>query len=163
MTLTAAIWFVALVLLAVVWWRKPGGLTEVWRFTRKQGIPVSFRVVLGIMTAGFVSLLLPRDTIALVIGPGSGLTGVAFATVAGYLIPGGAGIAFPVLAALLHAGAGEMQIAAMLCAWSIFTVNRFFVWEVPTMGFAFARRRLAVSVLVPVLAGAAVGFVGRFV
>ena len=62
-------------------------------------------------------------------------------------------LAFPIAVALLTAGSGIPQVVALLSGWSIFTINRFIVWELPTMGPGFAARRMLASVLLPPLAG----------
>jgi uncharacterized membrane protein YraQ (UPF0718 family) len=123
---------------------------------------VAPQLLLGFLMAGLATVLVPSETIARYVGEGSGLQGLAIATVAGAVTPGGPFLQFPLVAALLRAGASEGAVVAYLTAWSLLGMQRVLVWELPVMGPLFAGTRWIVSFLIPVLLGAAVPYVLRF-
>lgn len=126
-------------------------------------VGVAPQLAVGFLLAGVLTVLLPADLIASWIGQDSGLRGVLIATVAGALTPGGPYMQFPLVAALAGAGAGAGPMAAYLAAWSLISVNRLFVWEIPVLGLPFAAARWLVSLSLPVIAGLLVPIVLKFV
>ena len=83
----------------------------------------------------------------------SAVTGIfAIASVAGALTPGGPVVGFALGSAALKAGAGLPQIMAFVTGWSLYTLNRMLVWEIPFMPLWFVRLRLVVSLPFPFLA-----------
>ena len=124
---------------------------------------VAPQLAVGFLLAGMLTVLLPGEVIARWIGADSGFAGVLIATVAGALTPGGPYMQFPLVATLANAGAGPGPMAAYLSAWSLISVNRFIVWEVPILGIQFAAVRWIVSLAVPILAGLTVPLVLRLV
>ena len=63
------------------------------------------KVLAGCLIGAFVTLLLPRETIARWVGAESGIAGILVATLAGAILPGGPFTIYPVAAAFLVAGA----------------------------------------------------------
>ena len=57
-------------------------------------------------------------------------------------------------AAALKAGAGVPQVMAYVTGWSLYTLNRLLIWEVPTMPAWFVRVRILVSLPFPFIAAA---------
>lgn len=123
---------------------------------------VAPQLVLGFLMAGLATVLVPSETVARFVGGGSGVQGLAIATLAGAVTPGGPFLQFPLVAALLRAGASEGAVVAYLTAWSLLGMQRVLVWELPVMGPLFAGTRWIVSLIIPVLIGAAVPYVLRF-
>ncbi len=154
---TMIVWALAMLFLAVACIRRRGAHRAVLAFAWRQALPIVGLLVAALAAAGFLSALLPDRLIAAIIGPESGLTGILVATLTGYLISAGSVMTFPILAALLHAGAGQPQLVAMITSWLIFSVYRVYVWEVPMLGHQFAWRRVTVSLAFPVGAALAVG------
>jgi len=115
------------------------------------------RIPLALLGAGFLSTLLPEESIAPLIGPQSGWTGVVVATLVGSIIPSGPMVSFPLAIALVKAGAGWAQTIAFLTAWSVLALHRVLVWEIPVVGAGFAMRRIAASWFLPFLSGSAAG------
>jgi uncharacterized membrane protein YraQ (UPF0718 family) len=111
------------------------------------------RLVAAFLLAGFVEVLMPRELIRKWIGDKSGLTGLAVASLAGALTPGGPIASFPVIAALYKLGADFGPLVAYLTAWELIALQRMVVWEVPFMGTRFVLFRLLVSLPLPLLAG----------
>ena len=114
---------------------------------------VAPQLALGFLLGGLISVLIPSEVLGRFIGEGSGLTGLALATIAGILTPGGPFVQFPLGAALARGGAGVGPIAAYLTAWSVVGANRALVWEIPVLGVPFTIARYAVSLLLPFIVG----------
>ena len=110
-------------------------------------------MALGFILAGMISNVLPKELMSKWLGEESGFRGLLLGTLAGMLTPGGPFVQFPIVAALLKAGAGIAPLAAYISAWSLIALNRFFVWEVPLLGLKLAGCRMAVSLIFPILIG----------
>jgi uncharacterized membrane protein YraQ (UPF0718 family) len=119
-------------------------------------------VALGFALAGLITVLVPSEVIGRLIGESSGLTGIAIASVAGMLTPGGPFLQFPLIAALAKGGAGVGPLAAYLTAWSLLSANRAIVWELPLLGGSFTAARWAVSITLPILVGLTMPVLMRF-
>jgi uncharacterized membrane protein YraQ (UPF0718 family) len=120
-------------------------------------------VLLGFALAGLITVVVPADLIAHWIGDDSGPQGLAIATLAGVLTPGGPFLQFPLVASLAQGGAGVGPLAAYVTAWSCISLNRIIVWEIPLLGPSFTVARLAISVALPIVVGLAMPAVFRFV
>jgi uncharacterized membrane protein YraQ (UPF0718 family) len=107
----------------------------------------------ALLVAGFIQVLLPRDKVARWIGERSGLRGVALASVAGMVTPGGPMTSFPLVTALHAAGTGRSALIAYLTSWSTLGLQRILAWELPLMGVEFAALRFVVSLPLPLVAG----------
>ncbi len=158
---TILLYAIAGTLLAVAWLRRDGSggkaLRRTWREFRKL-LP---RLAVGVIGAGYLARLLPEDTVIALLGPGSGWAGIGFACLSGALTPGGPVVGFSLGAAALKAGAGLPQIVAYVTAWSLYTLNRMLIWELPIMPRSFILRRIVVSLPLPVLAAAFAMVVAR--
>lgn len=118
-------------------------------------ITVLPKVAAGVLVAAFLRLLLPREVVAKWIGARSGLKGLAVATLAGAIIPGGPMTIFPIAAALYVSGADRGATIAFLTSWLTLGINRAIVWELSFFGPEFVLLRMAVSLPVPILVGLA--------
>ena len=103
--------------------------------------------------AAFLAELIPADAAMAWIGPESGLRGIAIASFAGGLMPGGPFVTFPLVLAFAKAGAGVPQMAALITGWSIFALHRIITWEYPVLGWRFVALRLLAALPLPILAG----------
>jgi hypothetical protein len=119
------------------------------------------RLIVGVVGAGFLSEVLPQDVIVSWFGPGSGLTGLLIASIAGALTPGGPVVGFAIAATGLKSGAGGPQIVAYVTAWSLFAMERLLIWEMPVMERKAVLLRIAVSLPLPFLAAAVAMLAGR--
>lgn len=122
---------------------------------------VAPQLLLGFALAGLVTVLLPADVLARLVGEGSGFRGLLIASVAGIATPGGPFVQFPLMAAIASAGAGPGPMAAYLTAWSLMGWNRIVVYELPLLGPGFTVARVVVSLAAPLLVGALVPVVLR--
>ena len=116
------------------------------------------KMIFAFAVAGLIQVILPTDLISAWIGEGSGLKGLLIGTVAGTFTPGGPMMHFPIVASLLHSGAGSGPIIAYLTAWSLLGVHRLVIWEIPILGFEISAVRFVASLALPPL----VGFVGSY-
>ena len=96
---------------------------------------------------------MPADAASGWIGPDSGLAGIAVASFAGGLMPGGPFVTFPLVLAFAKAGAGGAQMSALITGWSIFAVHRIVTWEYPVLGWRFVVMRLVAALPLPIAAG----------
>jgi uncharacterized membrane protein YraQ (UPF0718 family) len=111
------------------------------------------KVLAGCLIGSFVTLLLPRETIARWVGSESGLAGILFATFAGAIMPGGPFTIYPVAGALLAAGADAGAACAFVIAWTLIGYTRAIVWELPFFGLEFLTWRVIFSLPLPIIAG----------
>ena len=112
------------------------------------------------LSANF-EVLTPRAVIERWLGAGAGLKGILIATVAGMFTPGGPWLAFPVVLALRRAGADWGPLVAYVTSWSLLSVTRILVFEIPLVGLDFVAVRYPATVLLPVLAGVVAGRIAR--
>lgn len=119
------------------------------------------RLGFGVIGAGFLAEVLPQGLIASLIGPGSGFTGVAIATVVGMLAPGGPVVGFAIAATALKAGGAAPQVIAFVSAWSLFALQRLLMWEMPVMEPSVVRVRIIASLPLPFLAAGIAMIVGH--
>ena len=119
------------------------------------------RVLIGVIGSGYIAAVMPQDVITTWIGPGSGVLGIVIAALCGALTPGGAVVGFAVGAAALKGGAGAPQVIAYTTAWSLYTIQRLFNWEIHMMAPRVVWLRAAVSIPLPILAGIAAMLIGK--
>jgi uncharacterized membrane protein YraQ (UPF0718 family) len=112
------------------------------------------RLAVGVIGAGFIARAMPQELVSSWLGPSSGLGGISLAALAGALTPGGPVVGFAMGAAALKSGAGLPQVMAFVTGWSLYTINRVLVWEIPTMPVRFVVIRTLVSAPFPfIIAG----------
>jgi uncharacterized membrane protein YraQ (UPF0718 family) len=109
-------------------------------------------LVSAFVIAGMIQILLPREIISKWVGLESGLRGIVIGTVAGGLTPGGPYVSLPVVAGLLHSGAGVGTVVAFLTGWSLWAFSRL-PMEVGILGWKFTMIRLACTFFFPPIAG----------
>ena len=119
------------------------------------------RVLIGVIGSGYIAAVMPQDLITTWIGPGSGVLGIVIGALFGALTPGGAVVGFAVGAAALKGGAGAPQVIAYTTAWSLYTIQRLFNWEIHMMAARVVWLRAAVSIPLPILAGIAAMLIGK--
>lgn len=154
---TIFLWLIA-ALLAGLAFTRPGnehieGMRLAWGHLWK----ILPRVVMAVLTAGFLGEMLPGDMVAGWLGHDSGWRGVAIASLVGGFVPGGPVLSFPFAVAMMKTGAGVPQLTAFLAAWSVFALHRVIAFEVPLMGWRFTVVRITSSLILPPLAGGIAG------
>lgn len=132
------LWLLAAVLGVVAFSRGDGRHRKAIEYAIGQFVILFPLVVLALLTAGFISTLIPVDSIASWIGAGGGLRGILIASAAGALIPGGPVIAFPTAVLVDDSGAGIPQLIAFITSWSVFAVHRILQFELSLIGWLVA-------------------------
>lgn len=151
------IFIVVLVVVSVALvWRRDGtsGVTailssDIWLFAE-----IMPRVFAGCLLGAFVTEILPHEKVSRSLGPKSGLKGLLIGTAFGAILPGGPFTAYPVAAALLTVGADFGATIAMVVSWTLIGYGRAISWELPILGADFTLWRIALSLPIPILAGA---------
>lgn len=116
----------------------------------------------GLLIGGLVTRLVSRDRVAQWLGGSSGMTGLAIASVAGLLTPGGPFTSFPLVYALYIAGADAGALIAFITAWSLLGFNRLIIWELTLLGSDFALLRYAACLPMPIIAGLIARWLARW-
>ena len=111
------------------------------------------RVIVALTIAALIWGILPRDRVSGLVGRNSGLAGLAIATLAGAITPGGPASAYAFLAVMGASGADRGAMVAYITSWGMLGLQRVLVWDVPFMGTEFALMRLAVCLPLPIVAG----------
>lgn len=111
------------------------------------------RLAAAQVVAGLIWVMLPRDRFSRLLGENSGHRGLAIATVAGIITPGGPASAYPFLAIIAAAGADRGVLVAYITSWALLAAQRIIVWDVPFMGIEFSALRFLVCLPLPLLAG----------
>ena len=107
----------------------------------------------ALLIAAFVGVLLPPSFFARVMGEEAGIKGMAVATAAGTVTPGGPMTSFPMVTVLRDGGTGVGPLVAYITAWTTMGLQRVFMWEVPLMGAEFAIIRFISSMPLAIIAG----------
>jgi uncharacterized membrane protein YraQ (UPF0718 family) len=144
----------------LAWKRRDGTVETGSRNAWADFVHLLPRLAVGVIGSGYIAAALPQDVVITWLGPGSGLGGVSLAALAGALTPGGPVVGFSIGAAALKAGAGMPQVMAFVTGWSLYTLNRVLVWELPTMPLRFVIIRTVVSLPFPFVVAAVVGWMG---
>ena len=115
-----------------------------------------------LMLASIVEVMLPKSVVERWLGVGSGFKGIAVATFAGAFTPGGPFLAFPMVLALYRAGADWAPLITYITAWSILSLPRILVFEIPFVGTELTSVRYLSSLILPPIAGLLAHFIVRF-
>ena len=107
----------------------------------------------GVVIAATIPVLIPRERISQMIGRESGVKGLAAATLAGALLPGGPSMAYPLTASLLVSGADLGASLAFVTGWSLFNLNRTLIWELSFLPYDFVGVRVGLALATPILVG----------
>lgn len=143
----------ALILTIIAWRRSPTLVRGAYRNALLRFLEILPRIGFALLTAGFISQIVPADVIGHLIGYESGLKGILIGALVGGLTPAGPIVSFPIVLVLLASGGGFPQVMAYLTAWSVFAFHRVMIYEIPLMGARFVMIRLAASAILPVLCG----------
>jgi len=146
---------------ATLVWRRDGlaGVLDILKHDVGLFGGILPRVLAGCLLGAFIAEILPHDKVSRSLGPSSGLMGLLIGAAFGAILPGGPFTAYPVASALLAVGADFGATIAMVVSWTLVGYGRAVAWELPIMGADFTLWRIAISLPLPVLAGA----LGRFV
>ncbi len=111
------------------------------------------RVGAGIFLVGFLTVLIPPEPIAKLLGEGSGLKGLLIATAAGVATPGGPWVIFPIVTLFSRSGADLGACVTYVTAWGLLSFQRLLVWEIAFLGVDVSLVRYTSGLAVPIVAG----------
>lgn len=114
-----------------------------------------------LMLASIVEVMLPKSVVERWLGVGSGFRGIVVATFAGAFTPGGPFLAFPMVLALYRAGADWAPLITYITAWSILSMPRILVFEIPFVGTELASVRYLSCLILPPIAGLLARYITR--
>ncbi|MDP2355511.1 MAG: permease [Beijerinckiaceae bacterium] len=143
----------SLILCVIAWRRSPTLVRGAFRNATLRFFEILPRIGFALLTAGFISQIVPAEVIGNLIGYESGLRGILIGALVGGLTPAGPIVSFPIVLVLMAAGGGFPQVMAYLTAWSVFAFHRVIIYEIPLMGGRFVMIRLAASAILPILCG----------
>lgn len=152
--LTIVLYVLVVVMLGVAARRRDGSA----RLAVKRGLGEFLhllpRLAVGVIGSGFLARAMPQEVVTAWLGQDSGLLGVVLASIAGGLTPGGPVVGYALGSAALKSGAGLPQVMAYVTGWSLYTINRMLIWEIPTMPAAVVKQRVLISLPLPfIIAG----------
>jgi len=146
------LWLAVAILAIIVFARRRAMFGETAVFGARDFLGLLPRIAIGMIGSGFIAEILPKQLIPTWLGPDSGTFGLALATVAGAITPGGPVVGFAIASAALKGGAGAPQVIAYSTAWALFAIQRVIVFEIPMMPPRVVWLRVVVSLPLPFLA-----------
>lgn len=108
---------------------------------------------LGFILAGLVEVLIPQPTLSRWLGAESAGRGVVAGWVAGFLIPGGPYVVFPIAANLYRNGAAAGPLITLLSAKLLVSPVRTLTYELPLLGWPLTLARLLPALVLPPILG----------
>ena len=158
---TVALWIIVAALALGVSRRSTPLLRESARDGSSEFLRLVPRIAIGVLGSGFIAAALPQDTVAYWLGSSSGVAGIALATIAGAMTPGGPVVGFAVAAAALKGGAGAPQVIAYSTAWALYAFPRLLSYELPIMPARVVWLRVVASLPLPFLAAWLAMLIGK--
>ncbi|MBR0658266.1 MULTISPECIES: hypothetical protein [Neoroseomonas] len=140
---------------AAALWQRDGGpavgraLYHAWELF----LFIAPSLLAGMLLAAALRQLMSPGALARWMGAESGWFGLAVATLAGMLTPGGPMAAFPLVLVLAGAGADRGALVAYITSWTLNGFQRVLVYEAPLLGPGFAILRVVITLPMPLLAG----------
>ncbi len=139
---------------AYVYWRDgPMQFLEVVWSDSELFASMLVKVLAGCLTAAFLTILLPRETVSRWVGADSGLKGILVSAFAGIILPGGPYTIFPIAGAFVAMGADIAAAVTLITSWTLIGLNRVVTWEMPFLGFDFVAWRWIAALPLPIVAG----------
>ncbi|MGD9921270.1 MAG: hypothetical protein AB7V13_07450 [Pseudorhodoplanes sp.] len=157
----AALWIIVTALALGVAGRSKALLRESLRSGGGEFLRLVPRMAIGVLGSGFIAAALPQESVVYWLGSSSGLLGIAIATIAGAMTPGGPVVGFAVAAAALKGGAGAPQVIAYSTAWALYAFPRLLSYELPIMPSRIVWLRVVASLPLPFIAAWLAMLIGR--
>lgn len=138
---------------AVTWLKGPMRVLEIAGSYMGFLAVLTPKILCGFFIAASVPILIPKETLWRWVGRESGFRGLAVASVAGALVPGGPMMIFPLAASFRLAGAGTGTVISFITAWSLYGINRTLIWEMSFLHIDFVLLRVLICLPFPFLVG----------
>jgi uncharacterized membrane protein YraQ (UPF0718 family) len=156
-----ALWIIVIALALGVWKRSTPLLRESAKSGGSEFLHLVPRMAIGVLGSGFIAAALPQDTVGYWLGSTSGVMGIAIATLAGAMTPGGPVVGFAIAAAALKGGAGAPQVIAYSTAWALYAFPRLLTYELPIMPARVVWLRVVANLPLPFIAAGLAMLLGR--
>ena len=85
-------------------------------------------------------------------GAEAGFIAIVVGILAGMMIPAGPVVSFSIAAVFANEGASVPALVSFITSWSVFTLHRVIIFEIPLLGLSFLRLRLLSVLILPLLA-----------
>jgi hypothetical protein len=157
----AALWIIVLALALGVAKRSVPLLRESVRGGTTEFVYLVPRMAIGVLGSGFIAAALPQDSVGYWLGTSSGVFGIAVASLAGAMTPGGPVVGFAIAAAALKGGAGAPQVIAYSTAWALYAFPRLLTYELPIMPARVVWLRVVASLPLPFIAAWLAMLIGK--
>ena len=138
---------------AVAWMKGPMRVVEIAAEYLGFLALLSPKILCGFFIAASVPILVPREVLTRWIGQESGYRGLAVASIAGGLVPGGPMMIFPLAAGFRAAGATIPTLITFVTAWSLYGINRTVIWEMSFLHIDFVLTRVLICLPIPFVLG----------
>lgn len=136
-----------------LWLRGYAAVERALGFTGDILLTVVPQILGGVMIAGLVQVLVPKEAVSRWLGEEAGMRGLLIAEAAGALTPGGPFGSFALVYALGKVGADIGVLICYLTSWTTLSLMRLVIWEIPFLGLNFSLLRFAVSLPMGIVAG----------
>ena len=110
------------------------------------------RMFCALVAAGFLAKLIPTGIISGFLGAEAGFIAIVVGILAGMMIPAGPVVSFSIAAVFANEGASVPALVSFITSWSVFTLHRVIIFEIPLLGLSFLRLRLLSVLILPLLA-----------
>ena len=144
---------IAIGVMVIVYLKDPGLVFEGFKDGWKMFFKIFPVMIIAFIVAATLSKIVPTELITHWVGKDSGFRGLAIATMAGSLTPGGPFVQFPIIAALYKSGVAVGPLMTYISAWALLGINRFIIFEVPILGWKLSICRIVISLCLPFMIG----------
>lgn len=148
--------FLSVLLIAMIfyaWQQGPDTFALAWANSGNQLLSFAPVLVIAVLLAGFTQTLIPQDFVQNWLSDSSGWRGIILAWIAGIFTPIAGVLAMPLVAVLYQAGASLAVIMTYLTSLATLSLMKVPI-EVGFYGWKLTMLRFAVSLILPLIAGA---------
>ena len=139
-------------LVALAWRQGPATLQAGVQMSGQQLLRFMPILVLAMLLAGFAEVLIPAGFVDRWLTESAGWRGIVIAWAAGILTPGGSLMGMPLIVVLQQAGVGIGVLVTYMTSLALMSFVRMPL-EIGFYGWRLAALRVAVSLLLPPIAG----------
>jgi uncharacterized membrane protein YraQ (UPF0718 family) len=143
---------IAIVLCIVASKQGPDQLNTGFKSALNMALMTLPLLLLAFLVAGMIQAVIPKETLARLIGAESGFKGILLGCLAGGIAPGGPYVSMPIAAALAKTGAGTGTMVGFITAWSLWAIARLPL-EIGILGWKLTLARIASTFIFPPIAG----------
>ena len=112
-------------------------------------------LIMAFLVAGFVNVLISRDSVTRWLGTEAGWKGPIYGSLLGAMVPGGPFFFYPLMATLILQGASVGTMISFVAAKTLWNIGRL-PMEIAFVGTRLTVIRFLVTFAIPILAGGAI-------